>query len=123
MRADEKRTRLLTRERSGGLCEVCLIQRATNASHRKARSQGGLWSPANVVDACGSGTTGCHGWIEHNPEAARRLGLRLRRDEDPLVVPVDLARLGRVVLDDDGGWASAFNRASHEVPSIERATR
>jgi len=77
----EKRTRALVRERSGGICElgipgVCLGA-ATNISHRQAKGQGGPWTAANCMDSCGSGTTGCHGWVEANPIEAASRGLRI----------------------------------------------
>ena len=59
---------------------------------RRARGMGGTTStaaghPANGVALCGSGTTGCHGWAEHHPEHAARLGWRLRPGEDPHEAP------------------------------------
>jgi hypothetical protein len=88
----EAAVRKVVRERSGGICEIArlgiCLGRATNVSHRKSVGQGGRWSTANCMDSCGSGTTGCHGWVEHHPVAARRLGLRLTRDEHPPDVPV-----------------------------------
>ena len=56
--------------------------------HRKKRSQGGDWSPENIVAVCGHGTTGCHGWIEHNPEAAAHEGFHVRPWEDPAEVKI-----------------------------------
>lgn len=47
-------------------------QRAANWHHRLPRSRGGPDDPINLVALCGSGTTGCHGWVEHHPEQARR---------------------------------------------------
>lgn len=63
--ADERTARPLVRARSGGMCETRLpgacLGRATNMHHRKNRSQGGRWAASNLLDLCGSGTTGCHG--------------------------------------------------------------
>src|SRR4051794_39579681 len=88
----EVSTRQVVRERSGGTCEIFIPAvcrgRAENISHRKARSQGGLWTPANCMDACGSGTTGCHGWVESHWEQAHKMGLRLSRSQDPECEPV-----------------------------------
>ena len=66
-------------ERSGGRCEaavegVCKVQ-GTNAHHKRMSGQGGTDDPSNLLWVCGSGTTGCHGWIHANPEAATALGL------------------------------------------------
>jgi len=51
--------------------------------HRKKRSHGGLWGPENIIAVCGSGTTGCHGWIEHHPDAAADTGFHVRPWENP----------------------------------------
>ena len=77
---DEARCRAIVRERSEGHCEVALAGicrgQATNMHHR--RKEGRVWEPANVLDACGSGTTGCHGYIESHPTWANEEGLWLR---------------------------------------------
>lgn len=79
--------RRIVRERSAGLCEIALpdicLGRVAGVHHRVKRSQGGTWSPANLLDSCGSGTTGCHGWVEANPDKAHELGLSLRSYESP----------------------------------------
>lgn len=99
----ERAGRRLVRERSRGVCEVCSRRRATNAHHRLNRSQGGTWDPANLLHLCGSGTTGCHGFITTHPAIARDRGWTLRRGQDPLGEPVLLARSGLVLLRPDGG--------------------
>ena len=62
-----------------------------------------IHSPANIIFLCGSGTTGCHGWIEGNRTAAYHLGLLVYRADDPATIPVSLMR-GHGLLLDDGGW-------------------
>jgi hypothetical protein len=88
----EASTRRAVRERSGGACELRLdricLGRATNASHRTPVGRGGKWSPCNVLDACGSGTTGCHGWIEHHRTFAYARGLLLPSGTIPDDEPV-----------------------------------
>lgn len=79
--SSEQRARQVVRERSAGRCEldvrnVC-TGRATSWSHRQSRARRGLWTPANGIDACGSGTTGCHGWVENHPTWAEAAGLSL----------------------------------------------
>lgn len=61
--------------------------------------------PANLILLCGSGTQGCHGWVESNRETARSLGLILHQGSVPDAVPVTL-RYGTVMLDNEGGWQS-----------------
>jgi len=106
----------LVTERSGGMCEVRIsgICRGPGESrhHRNKASQGGLWMPSNVIHACGSGTTGCHGWIEANPATARRRGLWLFRGQLPAEAPVMLVfrgLSGAYLLDDEGSikWLSS----------------
>lgn len=59
-------------------------------------------SPANLIALCGSGTTGCHGWVESHREQARADGYLVPRGSDPQKVPVrDLA--GREWTLDDMG--------------------
>lgn len=90
----EKRTRRIVNLRSGGeehfgLCERCGSHGGalgTSVHHRKNRSQGGAWSPENCVVLCGSGTTGCHGWVTVNPLAARAEGFVVRSFEDEALV-------------------------------------
>lgn len=55
-----------------------------SAHHRKPRGMGGTTDPAvagiaNCLIVCGSGTTGCHGWIEKNRGIAITFGLLIPR--------------------------------------------
>jgi hypothetical protein len=97
----ETNTRKLLAVRSGGLCERCGISPAESVHHRVKRSQGGPWSASNCVHVCGDGVRGCHGFAEHNPNAAEPEGLHLR----PWMTPADSRFLyrGRWVLLDDAG--------------------
>ena len=106
---NEHQARALVRARSEGWCEVRIPDicrgRATNFQHRKNRSANGGWSPANGIDICGSGTTGCHGYIHANPAEATRWGWTVKSWDDPAITPVLLWTLhyqrAMVVLDDD----------------------
>jgi hypothetical protein len=44
--------------------------------------------PANLVLLCGTGTTGCHGWIERYRRSAYALGWLLKQWRDPLTSPI-----------------------------------
>lgn len=106
---DERSTRQAVPNRSDGRCEFCCAARATNMHHRKKVSQGGLWTPSNILHVCGSGTTGCHGYFEEHPRIAYRLGVSVKRDQKPELVPVQTAN-GLLWLSDDiapplPGWA------------------
>ncbi|WP_280475457.1 HNH endonuclease [Nocardia asiatica] len=97
----ESATRKLLATRSGGLCERCGIAPAQSVHHRWKRGQGGPWSASNCVALCGDGVRGCHGFAEHNPNAAEPEGLHLR----PWITPADSRFLYRgrwVLLTDDG---------------------
>lgn len=96
----EKKTRALVNERSDGLCERCSCP-GHSIHHRLKLSQGGPWSASNCVRLCGDGVRLCHGWVEHNPDAARAEGFHVRSFEDPKTIPVNSIH-GRVLLLDDG---------------------
>lgn len=107
-RVNETTCRRIVRERSEGDCEIRIpvvcLGRATNFQHRKNRSQGGAWVPSNGLDVCGSGTTGCHGWIHANPAEAYARGWSVKSTDDPAVVPSTHWRWGPVLLDDLGDF-------------------
>ncbi len=75
-------------QRSGSMCELCALARATNWHHRKNRSQGGQHVLSNALHLCGSGTTGCHGMVTESPERAYERGWSVRSGFDPAEVPV-----------------------------------
>lgn len=87
----EATARTAVRVASAGRCQLQVPNvcegRAAGVHHRTKRSAGGRWHPANLVDACGSGTTGCHGWTEAHPELAKLLGWWLVPGQDALDVP------------------------------------
>lgn len=53
-------------------------RRADSWQHRVPEGQGGPDDAFNCVPLCGSGTTGCHGWVEHNRQEARSVYLSVR---------------------------------------------
>lgn len=82
-----------------------------SAHHRKARGMGGsrnpdINQPANLLMVCGSGTTGCHGFIESNRLWAYELGLLIYTVAEREITPAYL-RHGNVRLDDAGSWTYA----------------
>ena len=79
-------------EAAGQRCVGCGRADPLTCQHRRARGMGGsrllsIGHPANGVALCGSGTTGCHGWVERNPDLAALLGWRLLPGEDALIAP------------------------------------
>jgi hypothetical protein len=74
--------------------------------HRMPRGMGGtsldLNKTSNLVLLCGSGTSGCHGWIEHNRQEAREFGFLLNRNQDSTKIPIITSSGLQRYLDDSG---------------------
>jgi 5-methylcytosine-specific restriction enzyme A len=98
--------------RGGGNCEIC--NKPLNSSqyvslhHRKPRKMGGsrdtsLNEASNLMMICGSGTSGCHGYVESNRELSYTNGWLVHSYEIPNQKPV-LIRDKFVVLDDEGNY-------------------
>lgn len=98
MKADERRCRDTVTNRADTLCERCHRTTGVDHHHRRNRSQGGKWTPANIVLLCRP----CHHLVTVDVPLARAEGFNVRSFEDERVVPV--LRWGSwVVLDDAGG--------------------
>jgi hypothetical protein len=74
--------------------------------HRRPRGMGGTKRPesnlpANLLTLCGTGTTGCHGWVESHRTSATADGLLISQHADPELIPVHTYR-GKVLLSNDG---------------------
>jgi len=89
--SDMRKSRPIVEDRSGGWCEVHIPgvceKRATNMHHRWAEGQGGPSTPENLIHLCGSGTTGCHGHIEHNRAQGYAKGWLVHTGVDPSTIP------------------------------------
>lgn len=78
---------------------------AWSAHHRRPRGNGGTSDPrvgsiSNCLILCGSGTTGCHGWVETYRAMARDYGYLI-----PLNMSLDfVAPAGVRVKREDGTW-------------------
>lgn len=105
-------------ERAGYHCEICDgwigDRRGTDWSlhHRRPRGMGGTrWpganGPANLMVACGSGTTGCHGLIESHRAGAVAAGWLVLSRTDPATVAVLINRDRWLYLTAEGGYADA----------------
>lgn len=104
----------LIAERDRGCCAVCggLVGGDRGLSwsvqHRLRRGNGGtrrLWInwPSNLILACGSATTFCHGRIERWRTWAQEQGYRVEDGVTlPAQTPIEHAVHGRVYLTDDG---------------------
>jgi hypothetical protein len=98
-------------DRSAAVCEVCGRARGTNAQHRKNRSQGGTWELSNLIHVCGSGTTGCHGYIHAHPTESYACGWSVRQANTPREMPALLTGPygpRYMWLHDDGTTAFAY---------------
>lgn len=81
--------------------------------HRKPRGMGGtvdikINSASNLMAVCGSGTTGCHGWLESHREDAYRKGWLVHRNDDPEKVSVEVRQemqIAYVYLNDDATYS------------------
>lgn len=98
----------LVRDRDLHMCARCGASQPLTTQHRVARGMGGsraAWinQPANLVTLCGSGTTGCHGHVEHHPAEAREAGLAVSRNGPPPERVAVLTWRGWVELDNLGG--------------------
>jgi hypothetical protein len=114
--------------RSERMCERCGLRPATNAHHRRAA--GRVWDVWNLLDLCGSGTTGCHGFVTCGEVAlAKRYGWVVRREHDPLWTPALIAtrhglrwcyltRDGRRGLIRDASNLPSPRGANPDIPAI-----
>lgn len=96
--------------RADSRCEWCDAYSTFGMSvhHRQPRGMGGsrkvhVNAAANLLLLCGSGTTGCHGWVESNRRVSVTWGLLVPRPAFPATTPVFYRKNGWVLLDDDGG--------------------
>lgn len=103
----QEETRWLILGRARFHCEFCLgdLIGGVSIHHRRPRMMGGsrdlrLHQPANLIALCGSGTSGCHGWVESNRNKARELGLLILKVDSAEDVPF---------MDKEGNWWKIFN--------------
>lgn len=106
----------LLKARSGGVCEYCGLREATEAHHRLGRKAGGTKRPwinelSNLVDLdlwCHAKITNTNGRRDDYENA----GFLLREGMKPAATPIEHARLGRVLLLDDGDTRPAPRKAA-----------
>lgn len=99
-------TRYIVIARANSVCELCygpLSQMSVH--HRKPRQMGGsrlAWinDPENLLALCGSGTTGCHGYVESHRRVAYDYGWLVRTGMMPHSTPF---------VDMGGNWWYLYN--------------
>ena len=96
-------------DRDRGCCLRCGA-RGTNVQHRIGRGMGGTSRAevndlAALVTLCGSGTTGCHGYITAHPEEAYATGWAIRRSttEHASEIPLTDFDGRQLFLTEEGG--------------------
>jgi hypothetical protein len=112
-------TRFTVLGRNGYKCEKCGEDFLWGVSvhHRRPRMMGGsknelLHQPANLIALCGSGTTGCHGWVESHRDKARELGYLIMKVESAEDIPF---------CDNSGKWWKIDNLGQKEQLDLNRA--
>lgn len=113
MRASKKAKQLVF-DRAQGRCEICgVYPNEYSFHHRLTLGMGGsrradLNGPANLLFLCGSGVTGCHGWVTGHFTQSQATGWVVSRWADPREAPVlvFLRQPGAVLLDDAGNYVT-----------------
>lgn len=109
LRVDDE-TRFTVLARGQYKCERCrkdFLRLGVSIHHRRPRMMGGskdeeLHKAANLIALCGSGTTGCHGWVESNREQARTFGFLIQRVQSAEEVPFKDLNGDWWVIDNNG---------------------
>lgn len=105
-----KAVRELVYARDQGKCVRCgsvWHWAGMDVHHRRMRSHKFplLNSPANLITLCGSGSSGCHGWVhEHTGEAYEKGWLVHSWEDHPELVHLLTRQHGWVYLTEEGGW-------------------
>ena len=110
-RKDVDPARRLVRSRDGHNCQMCgrsIVDYPSSIHHRINRGSGGsakLERASLLIRICGTGTTGCHGWVTEHPVEASGAGWilpKLNISIDPTTEPIFTIH-GWELLDDEGG--------------------
>jgi hypothetical protein len=115
-----KEVREIVLDRARHRCERCGELLGMNMfysiHHRIPRGMGGtdrteLNEPSNLLALCGSGTSGCHGWVESHRSDSYGDGWLCYRNDDPRNIMVKVInpdsmsdRFQYVYLSDDGTY-------------------
>ena len=100
-------------------CSISILNDPGSIHHRKPRGMGGTKDarandPRNLIRLCGTGTTGCHGWVESRRADAYSKGWLIRSYDD-LDVPMLTITGDRIELRIDGTrWESHNQGGEHQ---------
>ena len=86
------RTAVLERDRYRCVrCGQSIRNSQYSIHHRRLRSHPypGLHEIHNLITLCGSGTTGCHGWVHAHPKEAYEHGWMVHGWANPEEIPVE----------------------------------
>lgn len=93
MTGPNPKTRLQVWTRDEGRCVRCgryvgVAYREASIHHRRPRGMGGTQridtnQPQNLILLCGSGTTGCHAWVEQHRTKATLYGFLVSQWHNP----------------------------------------
>lgn len=112
----------ITDTRDEQRCFICRAWLSNWGSrhHRLLRSRGVLHVPSNLIDLCGSGTTGCHGKVHREIEWATRHGYIVPSGYQPSEWPI-LAAVGTLArLAHPSGWFTLDDAGQFHPISEER---
>jgi hypothetical protein len=119
-------TRQAVAARAGYHCELCYTPISGQASihHRRPRRMGGtrrsdVNEPANLMLLCGSGTTGCHGWVESHRKNALADGIILYDRDIPAEHPYKDRHGNWWLIDKEGKKQATNPRADSGVGSLD----
>lgn len=97
----ERELKTAIAERDGGRCARCgtVILGGPHSIHHLTHGNRSDNRPQTLLTLCGSGTTGCHGWVTENRHLARLAGwVRSKHARNPDEQPVWYEQPGRT------GW-------------------
>lgn len=125
-RAQQNPTRAtidLVDAREGQCCARCGQYVEGGSRHHRQLRRHGDHSAANIVLLCGSGTTGCHGWVHAHPAESYALGWLVHSWHDPKDVPMPLAGThgSEWACHDRGGNRDTMNHTEAHLRLLELA--
>ena len=102
--SDKLRALVEARDKACVRCGAVVPRDEDSIHHRIPRGRGGENTAENLLLLCGSGVTGCHGYIEAHRTEAYNHGYLVRTGYDPLDVPVLLLGATWAYPSPDGKW-------------------